>query len=262
MDDEKRDAVDMTDDELGDLLGAYALDAVDDDERALVEDYLRSNPRAAAEVAEHREVATMLAFTGMDAPEDVWSRISAYIDAETPEPRGELAKVVALAPPELGARVEPGTARRRGPVQAWLIGAAAAAALLLAGAAVLTTRDPGPTDHLADAYAQALSADDSTQTSLVAEGSDAVASGVITSTRNGYLDASGLPALADDMTYQLWGVIAETGDVVSIGILGSDPGLEAFTVRSKVDALAITIESEPGVISDGNPVGAYVGTFD
>ncbi len=53
--------------ELDDLLGAYALDAVSPDEARRVEDYLAVNPKAAAEVREHREVATMLAFTGMDA---------------------------------------------------------------------------------------------------------------------------------------------------------------------------------------------------
>ena len=35
---------------IDELLGAYALDAVDDDERRQVEEYLRTNPRARAEV--------------------------------------------------------------------------------------------------------------------------------------------------------------------------------------------------------------------
>ncbi|MDG1786151.1 MAG: hypothetical protein P8H61_09525, partial [Ilumatobacter sp.] len=60
--------------DLDELLGAYALDAVSPEEADRVEDYLAINPRAAAEVREHREVATMLAFTGMDAPEGLWSR--------------------------------------------------------------------------------------------------------------------------------------------------------------------------------------------
>ncbi len=57
------------------LLGAYALDAVSPEEAKRVEDYIAINPKAAAEVREHREVATMLAFTGMDAPEGLWSLI-------------------------------------------------------------------------------------------------------------------------------------------------------------------------------------------
>ena len=67
--------------DMDDLLGAYALDAVDDDERRAVEDYLAANPRARAEVQEHREVATMLAWSGMDAPEGLWDRIVGSLDA-------------------------------------------------------------------------------------------------------------------------------------------------------------------------------------
>ena len=64
MSDNMADADDRGDAyDLDELLGAYALDAVDDDERARVEDYLSINPKAAEEVRQHREVATMLAFT-------------------------------------------------------------------------------------------------------------------------------------------------------------------------------------------------------
>jgi hypothetical protein len=49
--------------------------------------------------------------------------------------------------------------------------------------------------------------------------------------------------------------------VVSLGILGRSPELEMFSVDSDLAALAVTIEQSPGVISDGNPDGAFVGTF-
>ena len=54
----------MTHDEIQDLLGAYALDAVDDDVRALVEEHIADCARCRAEVQEHREVATLLAHIG------------------------------------------------------------------------------------------------------------------------------------------------------------------------------------------------------
>ena len=78
--------------ELDELLGAYALDAVEDDERRRVEDYLEINPRAAAEVREHREVATMLAYTGMEAPAGLWERIAAELEEPAPRPSGQLAE--------------------------------------------------------------------------------------------------------------------------------------------------------------------------
>ena len=118
--------------ELDELLGAYALDAIEADEKARVEDYLRSNPRAAAEVREHREVATMLAFTGMDAPDDVWSRIAHQIEADAPAPGPELARVFELD----GRAADSPRSVKRG--TGWLLGAAAASVLLLTGALVLS----------------------------------------------------------------------------------------------------------------------------
>ncbi|MER3453386.1 MAG: anti-sigma factor, partial [Acidimicrobiia bacterium] len=58
--------------EIDELLGAYALDAVEPDERAAVEAHLRTCSRCWAEVADHREVAAYLAHSGGPAPEGVW----------------------------------------------------------------------------------------------------------------------------------------------------------------------------------------------
>ncbi|MFK7918184.1 MAG: anti-sigma factor [Ilumatobacter sp.] len=253
--------------DLDDLLGAYALDAVDPDEARRVEDYLRINPRAAAEVQEHREVATMLAFTGMDAPDDLWARITDQIDSEAPAPGPELAKVLAFEPPVAESVVAPPTSvvtpmkSARRTASTWLMGAAAALALVFGAVAVIGARDATSMDPIADAYAAAVADRDSVQTELVADGSDASAAGVIDQDGHGYLDASALPTLSSDQTYQLWGVLADNGDVVSLGILGPNPELETFTVEGGVAALAVTIEQAPGVISDGNPEGAFVGAF-
>lgn len=53
----------MTPDELPKLLGAYALDAVDADERERIERYLETDPRARAELDRLREAAALLAHT-------------------------------------------------------------------------------------------------------------------------------------------------------------------------------------------------------
>ena len=253
--DDRGDAYDIDD-----LLGAYALDAVDDHERSRVEDYLAINPKAAEEVRQHREVATMLAFTGMDAPEGIWSKIENEIESAAPEPGPELAKVFAMEHRESTASVVVENRLRRS--QPWLLGVAAALALVVAGAVIVTNVgvDSGG-DPLADALAAAEADRDSIRTELVADGIDAVAVGVIDQDSHGYLDATALPQLGADQTYQLWGVLAGNSDVVSLGILGSQPELETFSVDSEVTALAVTIEQSPGVISDGNPDGAFVGTF-
>ena len=70
----------MTHDEIAELLGAYALDAVEADEAELIAAHLAECPRCAAEVAEHWEVTGLIANAGVDAPPEIWDRIAARID--------------------------------------------------------------------------------------------------------------------------------------------------------------------------------------
>ena len=62
----------MPDDHVDELLGAYALDAVDDAERRRVEAYLADHPEACAEVWQMRQAASMIAHAGNPAPDGVW----------------------------------------------------------------------------------------------------------------------------------------------------------------------------------------------
>ncbi|MGH9044990.1 MAG: anti-sigma factor domain-containing protein [Acidimicrobiales bacterium] len=62
--------------EIAELLGAYALDALDPAEVDQVEAHLATCPRCAGEVARHHEVAGLLANTGADAPPELWDRIA------------------------------------------------------------------------------------------------------------------------------------------------------------------------------------------
>lgn len=278
--------------DLDELLGAYALDAVSDTERDRIDDYLTVNPRAAAEVAEHREIAAMLAFTGMDAPDGVWERIEATLDDTVPAPSGPLASLLggAAAPADASAAAIPESAptplatpaplgvstqppptqldelaaararrERRRSVLPWVAAAAAAAVAVVSLG--LADRAGAPTSPLVEAVDIARADRDSITTTLVASNSSATADAVIDQDGHGYLDARGLPTLAQGQTYQLWGVMADTGDVISLGVLGPNPELEPFTVEGAVAALAVTIEAAPGVISDGNPDGAFVGEF-
>jgi len=237
--------------DLDELLGAYALDAVDADERRRVEDYLEVNPRAAAEVEAHREVATMLAFTGMDAPDDLWNRIAGEIGDTAPPPGPELAKVLSIDDhPKRRAisRIAP-----------WVVSVAAAAVVAFV-AIGLADRADAPNAPITSALEAARADRDSITTTLVADGSSASAEAIIDQDGHGFVVAQELPTLPEDQTYQLWGVV-ENGDVISLGIFGPNPEIETFTVEGAVTALAITIEQAPGVISDGNPDGAFVGTF-
>lgn len=247
---------------LDELLGAYALDAVDDDERRRVESYLAINPRADAEVRQHREVATMLAFNGMDAPAGVWSRIEEAIGTTSaaPDPGPELARIMAFPPPVPEQEPDQRSSRWSS-LTPWALGVAAASLLLVGVVGVMSVRDTDGGNPIETAFNAALDDRDSVTADLVADGSTASARGVIDQDGHGYVEATALPTLDSDQTYQLWGVLGGSGDVVSIGILGPNPELETFTIEGPVDALAITIEQAPGVISDGNPAGAYVGAL-
>ncbi len=239
-------------DDLDELLGAYALDAVDDDERRQVDAYLATNARARAEVDEHREIATLLAFGGTDAPEGVWDRIAASLDERAPEPGPELAKVLparresALPPP-----APPGRDRNRR--RAWLGGLAAAAAIVLIAALsiALVRKDgssTGQAGSITAAY-DAAKADPSNKTiALTSPDGTTQATAVLQPSGTAFLDAASLPALPDDRTYQLWGVL-DDGRAISFGVLGARPQIAAFGLSGPVKALAITEETAGGVVA-------------
>lgn len=80
------------------LLGAYALDALERDEAEVVERHLEVCPRCRAEVREHREVAGLLGYAGQDAPAGLWDRIAA--STQEPPPVLRLQRVPGTASPQ------------------------------------------------------------------------------------------------------------------------------------------------------------------
>lgn len=249
-------------DELDELLGAYALDAVDGEERRLVEEYLAHNPRARAEVEQHREVATLLAYSGAPAPEGLWDRIVGSLDDRIPEPGPELAKVLPMWPPSGRPSVAaPEPARRPG---RRLAGSLAAAAAVVIG--LLSWRLVDTNSRLVDA--RSASATLETQFARLrtdagarrAEllSSDGVRHTLAVVDRNGtgYLDGTTLGVLDSDHTYQLWGVVqTPDGDqVISLGVLGPQFDIAPFTVRQgTLVKLVLTEEARGGVPVSSQP---------
>jgi anti-sigma factor RsiW len=97
--------------EIEELLGAYALDALEPEERALVEEHLRTCVRCSAEVAHHHEVAGLLANSGGDAPDQLWDKIAQRLDAPPTPSWDRLA--ARLSAPDL---VAGGLARPADPI--------------------------------------------------------------------------------------------------------------------------------------------------
>lgn len=243
----------LTHREIEELLGAYALDAVDAEEAEAVELHLPGCPRCREEVAGHREAAALLAHVGAPAPEGVWDRIASQL--EEPPPALDLAGIVPMTGPSRGTR-------RRRPLRARVAAAVAVAAIVTSLLGAQVVRQGRRIDHLASAVGRrgleqaALAAayePGARMIELKAVDGQALARAVVLRDGTGYLVERGLPALPAGETYQLWGV---TGDrKVSLGVLGARLTVASFTTAVDVRALALTAERAGGVTAtDKAPV--------
>ncbi len=245
--------------EIQELLGAFALDAVDPAEAILVEAHLATCPRCGNEVREHREVASLLAYAGTSAPEGMWDRLAATLEGAPPAP---------AAPPLLmrGRQAAYELPGRRGATIVKLVAAAALVAGLGAGGlqvqrtlrsqddqidsvARALTQDASRARLLGEAAAAAL-ADGARQVHLVTPDRQPIADAVILASGDGYLLDKGAPGLPEDRTYQLWAVTG--GQKLSLGMPGRDIDVLAFKVPKDTDALALTVEQAPGAVTPQN----------
>jgi hypothetical protein len=242
----------MNHDEIAELLGAYALDAVDGDEAAAVAAHVNECPRCAAELAQHYEVAALLANAGSDASVELWDKIAARLDPPGEPPPAARVLDAALAD-ALPRRLTQRQRRARWSATA-LIGALAATVIALLTVQVGHLNDQvGRLDRnaLSSAVSAALR---NPQARTVALSNPArpgakVADIVVLPSGAGYVIDDKLRALASDQTYQLWGV--EEGKTVSLGLLGSHPGQVPFSQGNgtPISAYAVTAERAGGVVS-------------
>ncbi|MFO7549168.1 MAG: anti-sigma factor [Acidimicrobiia bacterium] len=248
-----------THDTIAELLGVYALDAVEPDERASVEAHLAMCAACRTEVDEHREVAAVLAETGTAPPVALWDRIQAGISVEAAAPTE--AEVIPLRPPR----------RMLAP-----LAVAAAASVMVGLVAVQTARVTNLQSELAasqsqveqlelaiasgdlEPFIEAALADPGTVT--VSLGSESGVSGtvVLLADGTGLLTDHNLAPLNGDRTYQLWAI--QDGRVISAGLLGNDPGVVPFHVDlARLDGLVITEEEAGGVpVSEQGAVAAWI----
>lgn len=232
-------APELTHAEIQELLGVYAIDAVDPDEAAVLEHHLVDCPRCRAEVAEHREAATLLSFSGTDAPDGMWSRIASSLE-ETPPPM-DLPRVVPM---------------RRAVPRRFAVLAAAAAVVVIALLGVQVVQQGDRIDQMSavfdqrgldQAAAAAALAPDARTARLQSDDGSQFVDAVVLPSGQGYLVAANLPGLDRDQTYQLWGVM--DAQTVSLGVLGADAVVIPFKAAGPLRALAITAEHVGGVVA-------------
>lgn len=243
----------LTHRQIEELLGAFALDAVDDDERDLVEAHLAGCPRCRAEVAAHRETAALLAHTGTRAPEGVWDRIAESIEEAPP--------ALNLGPMTAPADIGTHRARRSITMRTATVLTALAAACAAFLGVQIGLRDGGLSDlrrdvsedRLLRAALAAMGDPDAENLALESFDGDRGARIVRLPDGTGYVVAEDLEALPADRTYQLWGL---NGDAkVSLAVLGRDPDVASFTMVGPVMGFAVTEEPAGGVVAtDASPV--------
>jgi anti-sigma-K factor RskA len=231
------------DPELDALLGAYALDALDEDERARVDAYIATNRAARDEVDELLESAASLALAPVDdvtTPSAVWDRISSSLDDDA---RSNVVRV--------------GFWRRPRTLVALGVAAAIAIVVLAASLLVVSGRSNESTD-LASAFNRATERRGAREVALTQPSGATVARVVLLPDGSGYLKNEGMTALPSGETYQLWGITGTTSRPVAIsaGVLGADPGTVAFHTSGEPGALGLSVEQVPGAVQPTQPIYA------
>jgi len=264
--------------DIQELLGAFALDAVDDVECDVIEAHLAGCPRCRAEVEGHRETAALLAHSGERAPEGVWDRIAEALE-EAP-PALDLARIAPLRPgptteptaagpggaaghaDELAGRRAARAVPRSIPLRVAAATMAVAAALILFLGVALGRRDSGDLGRLnravdamqkaavTNAATAALADPHAEQVKLASADGKVTAQVVRLPDGTGYLVPQNLAALPAGRVYQLWAVRADAK--ISLGVLGAQPAVSAFRMAGPVMAFAVTEEAAGGVATTSN----------
>ena len=258
------------------LLGVYALDAVDPETAAMVERHLAECVKCSTEVAQHHEVAGLLANSGGESPAGLWDGIATRLDGSTPPawdrlvPRlepgdGRADRLVEPGGGDIGseATVVPLSAGQRHRWRQWgavLVAAAAVVVAVVLGAQVdhlhhqVSALQARPT--LSAAEQAALGLPTTRQVQLTAPAGSSVpgqVTVVLTASGTGFVEGHQLPPLPAGKTYQFWGAIG--GRTISLGLLGRHPAVVPFSVAGgrSVQAFAITAEHAGGVVQSTNP---------
>ncbi len=257
--------------EIESLLGAYALDATDPQESALVERHLLTCVKCATEVAQHYEVAGLLANSGGEAPPQVWDGIAAHLEGSEPPSWDRLAARLGDGQPaaeeggdgdndEGMARVVPITAARsrRLAMAGGVVAAAAVAVAVVLGVQVDHLHHQLNTPALTRAEQTALAQPSTKRVELRSPSSASSATTVtvvLTSSGTGFVQGQDLSALPTGRTYQLWAMVG--GRIVSLGLLGRSPGVVPFSAAGHggLRGFAITDEHAGGAVA---PSGAPI----
>ncbi|MFB9660529.1 anti-sigma factor domain-containing protein [Glycomyces mayteni] len=220
------------------LIGAWAVDALDDDERAEVEHHLTECESCAQEAAELREAVWRLSdVTIADPP----PRLRARVLAEASRVRQEAPETPAPEPRTAAPRLR----RHRGMPRLRLALAAGALAAVMAVVGGIVTwsvmREAAPSRS--DEIAAVLESGDAEVGRTVATGGGDVT--VVYSERldKAVVVLAGLAAIGEERSYQVWMVDPE--GQVSAGVMNPGDRSATMLVEGLGDAELIGVTEEP-----------------
>jgi anti-sigma-K factor RskA len=228
----------MTGSDLHTLTGAYAADALPDDERAAFEEHLAMCTSCAQEVRELTATATRLATaTTTAAPAGMRSRVLS-----------EIQNVRQLSPSQAAdalGRESAGPPWHQQPL-AWAASFLLLLSVALAGVTVAANRSADRAERAAAQIASvATDPDRQTLSAPVTSGGKGV---IVAAHGNAVFRAQGLSALPANRSYQLW-VMDPSGGARSIAVLGHGPvaHVEQFVPNVRVgDSVGLTVEPRNG----------------
>jgi anti-sigma-K factor RskA len=248
-----------------DLAELYALDAVTDDERRAIEEYISAAPAAERvsfleRVRQSRETLARTFTVEEEPPAGLFDRIAAQLPAQLPsqanEPKPAAVDPSATSASSLPAQQDPrldgsgdelAKARqrreeRRRPAGArrWLAGIAAAAAIALGGV--------GVGSYIADQndpLNQVVRADDVREASVpVAAGGTATV--LVSSSKDALVvKMNGVPAPPEGKVYQMWLIPKDGSAPVSQGLMDAEALSKPAVVQGIASAASLGITVEP-----------------
>lgn len=242
----------------GELLGVYALDALDPDERVAVEAHAAECGACQAEITQHREVAAFLAPSWTPPPEGLWDRIVGSLD-ETPPPLEMPPAPVAPVAPVIPL----GRSSRRSRPMAAVAAMVAVAAVAVVAVLGLKVLDDGRRIDRMNQQALGTEFDRTVNAALAdpsgrhikLQSADGVvgAEAVVLPDGAGFLTNKHLGELPPDRTYQLWALVGTSR--ISVGVLGPKVASVGFKAPPTAAGFALTAEQAGGVVvSTNNPV--------
>lgn len=232
------------DDDIHLLTGAYALDALSDDERAFFDRHLETCEVCRHEVAAHAEtIAALGAGLAEEPPASLRTSVLDQV-ASTPQVATSTPHAAPMESPTAQQRT--GGARRR-----WLAPVAAALAIVAVGLTASTVVLWQENAELAETTVAQAELNDLLRTGALVElegEAEGTARFVWDDGRDeGVLLADGLEPPAEGMTYQLWLIRDDEPDPA--GLFDAPGGQVTFTADGAVrdaEAVAITIEPDGG----------------